>query len=622
MRIKWFSFIRIAGLFSVLTYHFFKNAYPGGFIGVDIFFTFSGFLITALMLDEFARSRRFKLLAFYRRRFYRIVPPLVLSVLVVVPLTYLVNPDYITGLGKQIAAAIGFTTNYFEILTGGSYESKFIPHLFVHTWSLAVEVHFYLVWGLLAAIFTGLIRRLQRSDESKQRLFRLIIGALSLVFAIESASAMAVNSAGLTDFSPVYFSTLTHCFPFFIGATLASVTGIKTIPKAFDRLMAKANVTVVTTALLATFAALLWMGFRLNFSDRQTYTGGIVVASLLAGLGIVLARVLHNLTPNTDEPKWATFIADISYSMYLYHWPLFVIFSQIVNVPVTVILTIAIGVPCSALSYYVIEPIIAGKHPRALKPTLNLTWPKRSIALVGLVLLGITGYTVTQAPQLTSLEQRLWIGSLYQATDQMATTKQVVMAAAVKKAPQKNAQGQTVKTPASAAIPKGVSIIGDSVTLGTRDYLGQHVKDSTIDAKGERTMDLAYDVMMTAQKNKVLRQTVVICIGTNALDGTDKQLEKLIHDLAPGHRLVLMTPYDRRADPSWNSSKLADFERSLPAKYKFITLADWQKLAAKHPEVFDGTDGVHFGGRHEGDVLYAQCVNDALKAAAKTPTKS
>ena len=69
MRIKWFSFVRIAGLVSVLTYHFFKSAYPGGFIGVDIFFTFSGFLITALMLDEFAKTQRFRLLAFYRRRF-------------------------------------------------------------------------------------------------------------------------------------------------------------------------------------------------------------------------------------------------------------------------------------------------------------------------------------------------------------------------------------------------------------------------------------------------------------------------------------------------------------------------------------------------------------------------
>lgn len=233
--------------------------------------------------------------------------------------------------------------------------------------------------------------------------------------------------------------------------------------------------------------------------------------------------------------------------------------------------------------------------------------------------MAITGYTAYRAPQLTSLEQRLWIGGLYQAADQMGTTKDVVMAA-VRNKDQPAPTTGSAKRPAKKA-PKGVSIIGDSVTLGTRDYLGKHVADSTIDAKGERTMDLAYQVMMTAQKNQVLRENVVLCIGTNALDNSDQQLEKLIHDLEPGHRLILMTPFDQRADPSWNSSKLADFERTLPAKHDFITIADWQKLAAKHPDVFAGTDGVHFAGRHEGDVIYAQAVNDGLKAAQKTPVK-
>jgi len=173
----------------------------------------------------------------------------------------------------------------------------------------------------------------------------------------------------------------------------------------------------------------------------------------------------------------------------------------------------------------------------------------------------------------------------------------------------------------AATIPKGVSVIGDSVTLGTRDYLQKNVADSTVDAAGERTMDLAYQVMMRAQANKVLRQNVVICIGTNALAGSQEQLDKLVHDLAPGHRLIIVTPYDRRADDTWNSSKLADFERSLPKKHDYVTIADWQKKAQEHPEVFAGTDGVHFAGRHAGDVIYAETINQGLQEAAKGPVK-
>ncbi|BDZ31935.1 acyltransferase family protein [Lactiplantibacillus sp. WILCCON 0030] len=614
MRIKWFSFVRIAGLLLVLTYHFFKNTYPGGFIGVDIFFTFSGFLITALMLDEFAATQHFQLLAFYRRRFYRIVPPLVLSILVVVPLTYLISPNYITGLGKQIAAAIGFTTNYFEIMTGGSYESKFMPHLFVHTWSLAVEMHFYLIWGFLMAIFTQIIRRFNFDNARKAQIFRLSVGIVSLILALESFTAMAIGSAGLTDFSKVYFSSVTHSFPFFVGALLASFTGIKSIPRAFERLMAHANAFVVSFELILTFAVLGLLGLRLQFSSRATYTGGILLASLLAALAILLARMLHHCTPNQQEPRWATFIADISYSLYLYHWPLFVIFSQLVSVPWAVVITLVIGIPCSALSYYIIEPLIAGKQPHALHNFHDLRPLKQGLLAATVALMAVTGYTAYHAPVLTGLERQLWIGGIYQAADQMTTTKNVVMAAV---------KQHKVKLNATAKIqaPKGVSIIGDSVTLGTRDYLGKHVADSTIDAKGERTMDLAYQVMMTQQKNHVLRQNVVICIGTNALDGWQAQLDHLIRDLEPGHHLILVTPYDQRATPDWNSSKVADYERTLPAKFDFITVSDWQRLAAKHPEVFKGTDGVHFAGRESGDIIYAQAVNDGLKAAAKTPLK-
>ena len=78
---------------------------------------------------------------------------------------------------------------------------------------------------------------------------------------------------------------------------------------------------------------------------------------------------------------------------------------------------------------------------------------------------------------------------------------------------------------------------------------------------------------------------------------------KIIHDLEPGHKLILMTPYNAQADADWNSSKLAVLERRLPAKYKFITIADWGKIAAQHPEVFKGIDGVHFGGIRAGDIL-------------------
>ncbi|MCT4457506.1 acetyltransferase [Lactiplantibacillus paraplantarum] len=613
MRIKWFSLVRITGLVLVLTYHFFQTQFTGGFIGVDIFFTFSGFLITSLMVDEFARSDNFKLMAFYGRRFYRIVPPLFIAVLLVLPLTYLIDHDFVTDIGKQVAAALGFTTNYFEIATGGSYENKFIPHLFVHTWSLAVEMHFYILWGLIAWLVAKISRRLASGRRALTR-FRWGLGLLTTVFAVESFTMMYFGAVGLKDFSPVYFSSLTHCFPFFVGGLIGVLSGIKAQGPVYRWTTAHCNPIIAGAVMLISFTLLVTLGYQMKFEALQTYQGGLLLATVLAGIMIYGARLLHDQTPNLNEPRWMTFLADVSYSVYLYHWPLYVIFSHMMVNWLAALVTTVLSIILSALSYYVLEPAIAGKRAHVFGHTL--TWRQLQLPVItaGVLLAVNTGVVVKNAPQLSTLEQNLWVSGIYQDIDKIGTTHDAVLAAV---APKKKTapKADQAKTP-------GVSIIGDSVTLGTRSYLGAHVPNSSIDAEGDRTMNLAYKVMMNQQRNHTLRQYVVICIGTNALDDYEEQTMKIIHDLKPGHKLILMTPYNARADADWNSSKLAVLERRLPAKYKFITIADWGKIAAQHPEVFRGTDGVHFGGIRAGDILYAKVINQALVVAKKTPAKS
>lgn len=615
MRIKWFSLVRITGLGLVLTYHFFQTKFTGGFIGVGVFFTFSGFLITALMIDEFGRSHDFNLLAFYRRRFYRIVPPLFLAVLIVLPLTYLIDHDFVTNIGQQVMAALSFTTNYFEIATGGSYENKFIPHLFVHTWSLAVEMHFYLIWGLAAYLVAKLSKYRARTNQHALSRFRSTLLILATLLATGSYLAMSFGAVGLKDFSPVYFSSVTHSFPFFIGCLLGILSGIKYQLPLFKWLTTHCNKLIAITIMAASFIGLISLGYNLNFDSLQTYQGGLLLATILAGLMIYGARLLHDQTPNVQEPRWITFLADVSYSVYLFHWPLYVIFSHLMVNWLAALLTTGLSIILAALSYYVLEPVIAGK--RGLFFGHALTWRqlKLPVLTAGLILTVNLGFVIKQAPQLSSLEQTLWVSGIYQDADKINATHDAMLTAA---APQTKTLSDVVK---NNAVTPGVSIIGDSVTLGTRSYLGAHVANSSIDAEGDRTMDLAYKVMMQQQRSHSLRHEVVICIGTNALADYKEQTMKVIHDLEPGHKLIFMTPYNARAEADWNSSKLAVFERQLATKYHFITIADWDKIAPQHPEVFKGTDGVHFGGIHAGDVLYSKVINQALTAAKKTSSK-
>ncbi|MGC4440013.1 acetyltransferase, partial [Streptococcus suis] len=131
---------------------------------------------------------------------------------------FLVRSDFRAGIGQQILAAFGFTTNFYEILTGSSYESQFIPHLFVHTWSLAIEVHFYLLWGF------G-VWYLAKKSSSQQRL-RGQIFLISLGIFLVSYLSMFIRSFFVGNLSSIYFSTLSHIFPFFLGAILATLSGV------------------------------------------------------------------------------------------------------------------------------------------------------------------------------------------------------------------------------------------------------------------------------------------------------------------------------------------------------------------------------------------------------------
>ena len=184
MKIKWLGLVRVLGLFLVLVYHFFKDLLPGGFFGVDLFFTLSGYLTTALFIEEFRKSGGFKWLDFCKRRFLRIFPPLLLSVVITLPFALLISPDFTGGIARQTAGALGFVTNYLEILAGGSYEAQLLPHLYIHTWSLALEMHFYLVWGLVCLGVVALLWLLVKDKDSRLPVLKLALGLPAVIFAV------------------------------------------------------------------------------------------------------------------------------------------------------------------------------------------------------------------------------------------------------------------------------------------------------------------------------------------------------------------------------------------------------------------------------------------------------
>ena len=604
MRIKWFSLIRITGLLLVLLYHFFQTIFPGGFFGVDVFFTFSGFLITSLLLEEFGKKRQIDLLGFFKRRFYRIVPPVVLMVLVTMPFTFLVRQDYVAGIGGQIAGVLGFMTNFYELLTGGSYESQFIPHLFVHNWSLAVEVHYYILWGL-AVWF------LSKQSKSNGQLKGMVFLLSATAFLI-SFFSMFIGSLMASSYSTVYFSSLTHVYPFFLGSILATVVGVRQtsdLVRQFDRMWnLRQNLLVFGAGLLV----LLLLTFFVKFTYLFAYLFGFLMASLAAMAMIVAARVLHEKTPNIEEPKVISFLADTSYAVYLFHWPFYIVFSQLMSNLPAVILTIIFSYFFASLSFYVIEPLIAGKTSPIIRKIASLPHIQViSTSIFGILSL-LTVVIIALAPQVGDFETDLMVNGFKQAQTNIGQTKMLAEQAEVSR----------------LGIVEGTSLIGDSVALRANTALKEALPDANINAQVSRTTKQANDIMLNNSQNKALLKTVVIATGVNNPEGYKNDLDSLVNNLPKGHHLILVTPYegDKSKDTYTSVEQYANYARELAEKTPYVSIADWNKVSKEHPEIWAGTDQVHFGNDNskleEGAKLYAETIAAAVKAAQEQPVKS
>jgi len=604
MRIKWFSLIRITGLLLVLLYHFFQTIFPGGFFGVDVFFTFSGFLITSLLLEEFGKKSQIDLLGFFKRRFYRIVPPVVLMILVTMPFTFLVRQDYVAGIGGQIAGVFGFVTNFYEMLTGGSYESQFIPHLFVHNWSLAVEVHYYILWGLAVWFLS---KRSKSSSQLRGTVFLLSAGAFILSFF-----SMFIGSLMASSYSSVYFSSLTHVYPFFLGSILATVVGVRQttdLVKQFDRMWnLRQNLLVFAAGLLV----LLLLTFFVKFTYLFAYLFGFLLASLAAVAMIFAARVLHEKTPEIQEPRIITFLADTSYAVYLFHWPFYIIFSQLMSNLPAVILTIIFSYFFAILSFYIIEPLIAGKSNPFIRKISKLPHIK-SISASSVGILGVIALVITiVSPQVGAFETDLMVNGFKQAQTNIGQTKTLAEQAELSR----------------LGISEGTSLIGDSVALRANTALQEALPEANINAQVSRTTKQANDIMLLNSQNKALLKTVVIATGVNNPEGYKNDLDSIVNNLPKGHHLILVTPYegDKSKDTYTSVEQYAAYARELAEKNPYVSIADWNKVAKEHPEIWAGTDQVHFGNDsnmiEEGAKLYAETIAAAVKAAQELPVKS
>ncbi|MCU1635601.1 MAG: hypothetical protein JWQ68_840 [Cryobacterium sp.] len=308
--------LRAVAVVSVVSYHFWPTIAPAGFIGVDVFFVISGFLITGLLLREFDRSGRISLGQFYLRRSRRILPAAFVVLAATAVVTLLFVPP---GEGRRFLAEIAASALYIEnwhwfadATRPGFADLASTP--VQHFWSLSVEEQFYLAWPLL---LMGALWIVGRYAGGRRRALVLVLG---LVTAASFVHGVLLT---LQDNNLAYFSTFSRAWEFGVGAVLAC------LPVVAGAQWVKVR-ALVSWVGLAAIGLALW-----TLTDVETFPGVVALLPVLGTAAVIWA--------GTPEVRWSTagmarlipvqWLGDVSYSLYLWHWPILLMTPFITGVP-------------------------------------------------------------------------------------------------------------------------------------------------------------------------------------------------------------------------------------------------------------------------------------------------
>ncbi len=550
--------LRAVAVIAVMLYHLGVSWIPGGFLGVDLFFVISGYVITRLLLDSIQRSGGLDLRAFYKSRVRRLLPPLVFMIVTTTLFIGVWAPDTIKRLLIDTPFSLTGFMNWWLVFRQQDYfEAIGRPPLLQHTWSLGVEAQFYFIWPLILLL---VLRQLGRK----------IIPAAALVIAIASGIALLVVSLSIDanssqTVSHVYFGTDTHSIGLFLGAALA----VNWIPQNLKVDIAKRAQDVIDGIGVFGFLGILSCFLFIDESNPTLYKIAFPLAGLF-GCAIIMS-IVHPASRFAPllQGRAILWIGERSYAIYLWHWIVFQVTRPSVDLAgaswALYALRVLIVFALADISLRWVElPFRNGYVEswfRGMKYRAKKVRVRQKATLAASIL------SILVATSLVS------VNAIAVSNENIAKLKMEITS---------KAEVQTQITNPS----DGLWVVGDSVILGIRNELSNRRQVGLINAHvGRQAPELI--AVLNKDKSRMVGAPVIVNMGNNNRLA-ESEVVSIFEAVKDQPQIIVINTAVPRSWKDENNSLIAQ----VAANYQNVKIVDWNQISEGHPEYF-APDGVH-----------------------------
>ena len=574
--------LRAIAVTAVIFYHLGFTWIPGGFLGVDLFFVISGYVITRLLLDSIERSGGLDLRGFYKARARRLLPPMIFMIVVTGFYITIWAQDSVRRFVTDVPFALTGSINWWLVAKEQDYfEAIGRPPLLQHTWSLAVESQFYLIWPIILLLVL-------------KRFGKKIIPFAALLIALVSASLLFYVSLQLdasSDVSHIYFGTDTHSVGLFLGSALA----VSWIPQNFKSEVSKRAQNFIdfigVFGLIGILASFLLI-------DESSPTAYKIAFPLAAVFGVaIITSIVHPASRFAPilQNRVLLWVGERSYAIYLWHWVIFQISRPSVDIEgedwALIAVRILIVLALADISLKLVElPIRSGAVEYWFKGMKYRTASVRKRQKV-LVISSISILVIS----LSALSTNAVISSnrATAALEESLTSEPVVSEPVV-------SESETAVINPSQAI----WLTGDSVILGIRNALSAIQPIIIVNARvGRQAPELLEEMQKDVER--AAGATVVMDLGNNDL--LQPETVRAIFTLAnESPRIVVVNTAVPRPYKDPNNQIIEDIAR----EFSNVRVVDWNEISKDHPEYF-APDGVHLVPT--GVTAYVMAIDEALK---------